>query len=58
MVSPQSRPRLKKSLWGALTNEGGGGAQGAPGVGKVAQRPSMLTRAPTAEEATEEAEND
>ena len=38
--------------------EGGGGAGAAPGIGKAAQRPSMLTRAPTAEEAIEEAENE
>jgi hypothetical protein len=40
----------------AATNEGGGGAGQAAGIGKLAQRPSMLTRAPTAEEAIEEAE--
>lgn len=55
---PAVQAQAQKEPVGALTNEGGGGAQGAPGVGKVAQRPSMLTRAPTAEEATEEAEND
>jgi hypothetical protein len=39
----------------AVTNEGG---EGAAGIGKAAQRPSMLTRAATEEEATEEAENE
>ena len=38
--------------------EGRGGAGAAPGIGKAAQRPSMLTKAPTAEEAIEEAENE
>jgi len=38
--------------------EGRGGAGAAPGIGKAAQRPSMITKAPTAEEAIEEAENE
>jgi len=38
--------------------DGGGGEGATPGVGKVAQRPSMLTRVPKAEEDIEEAENE
>ena len=47
----QARPQVP------LTDEeGGGGAEGTAGIGKLAQRPSMLTRAPTPEESIEEAE--
>lgn len=45
----------------AITKEGGGGAVGAPGVGKPASGQSMLTRAAGAtgaEESTEEGEHD
>jgi len=45
----QSKPQLP------LTNEGGGGAQAAS-TGKIAERPSMLSRATGPEEANEEAE--